>query len=513
MDLQNFRTDGWRYKDGAVWWNRGGPSWGNRPQRKRDPVTKWRNGAPNPWSKSRKFGAMAVTKNDLREIDRMSDSKQCYCHCYGAGLAMWFCLTGERDALEALIDSVEQNYDGQHRARRKVPGKVNGFSRDFTRSSYLTHAARLVAPTDPFVVKASDYLNALYIQRPRPEPRGLVKASSPVNSKRFTLRQYVGERGLREAERLGVVIDPKTGELHNKNTGERWFPVVSPHTWMFTYQAGALDLYHRLTGDEDAMDHCIAYGQAVAHILWQEKHGNLSYGRFLVDFPKRGFAWDPASWALPDDSKTGEGVKINGYLARFHPDICARAYAYTGEDLLKRRAYDFWWGGSHRGYNRKKSHNLGGVGMWVNIHSDHSEFANMTGRTFYIWSHPRQDTEPPKPVGDLSVTVNGDKATVSFTAPADMGGGKVVRYQVKCSDRRIVGYQEFLKRFNNFEEKGVCNWFLATNLDGEPAPGKPGAQEQFTLTGVPEGAKFFAVRAFDDAFNRSAVGDAASPQR
>ena len=34
-----------------------------------------------------------------------------------------------------------------------------------------------------------------------------------------------------------------------------------------------------------------------------------------------------------------------------------------------------------------------------------------------------------------------------------------------------------------------------------------GAKESFTVSGVPEGAKFFAVRAFDDSSNRSAISN------
>jgi hypothetical protein len=511
MDLQNFRTDGWRYKDGAVWWNRGGPSWGNRPQRAKDPVTGLRNGAPNPWSKATSLGKMAITKNDLREIDRMSDSKQCYCHCYGSGLAMWFCLTGERDALEAAIDSVEQNFDSQRRSKGKIlkptkrRGLANSFSRDFTRSCYLINAVRLAAPKDEFVLKASDYLAKVYLIRPRPELRGLVQPRGRVKDMK-TLQSLTSGKGQAKMQELGVKLEK--GKFVDKQ-GRSWYPVVNPHTWMFTYLSGAMECYYRQTGSEDMMDNCIAYGQAVAHVLYQPKHSNLSYGRFLVDFPKRGFAWDQASWALPADSKLGEGVKINGYLACFHPDIPARGYALTGEDFLKKRAYDYWWGGSHRGYNRTKMHALGGVGAWVNINGDHSETVNMTGRTFYIWSHPRKDQQAPKAITDLKVSVMGEKATVSFTAPADEGGGKVVRYQIKCSDRKIVGYKAFLEIYNNFQEKTHCNWFLAKNVAGEPKPKAAGAKESFTVTGVPAGAKFFAVRAFDDSSNRSAMSNIA----
>jgi hypothetical protein len=309
--------------------------------------------------------------------------------------------------------------------------------------------------------------------------------------------------------RLGVQMDPKTGELHDTKRGRKWYPVFNPHTWMFTYQSAAVECYYRQTGDEDMMDNCVAYGQAVGRLLFQPIHYNLSYGKFLVDFPLRGVAKDRATWVCPEGAKYAEGVKINGYLAAFHPDVCARAYSLCGEKLLKQRAYDYWWGGSHRGYNSPKMSKLGQVASWVNIISDHNEHVNMTGRTFYEWSHPRADGAPPRAVTDLKVTVAGNSATVSFTAPADEGGGKVARYQVKCSDRTIVDYQAFLPIYNDHKEAEYCNWFLAANLSGEPAPGAPGTRESFTVNGVPQGAVFFAVRAFDDSCNRSAISNVA----
>ncbi len=503
MDLQTFRTDGWRYKDGGVWWNKGGPSLGNSPQRAKDPVTGLRNSIPNPWYKDPTIGKAAVDKNDLNELDRLSDSKQCNCHCYGSGLAGWFCITGDRDALEAAIDSVEQNYDTQSRAFKKTPGKSNDYSRDFTRSSYLTNAVRLAAPTDEFVQKASDFLAAVFIQRPRPEPRGFVPAAHKVDDK--TIAGLTSGKGEAKMKELGIEL--QDGMLVDAKSGRKWYPVHSPGSWMFIYESGALDCYWRITGSEDAMDRAIGYGQGVARVLFQEKHSNLAYAGVLIDFPTRGFAWDQASWAIPEGVENGEGVSINGYLARFQPDICARAYTLCGEQFLKKRAYDYWWGGSHRGYNANKMHALGGVGAWVNINSDHDENVILTGRTFYEWSHPRKDEAAPKAVADLAVSLQGDKAMVSFTAPADEGGGKVARYQVKCSDRPIVDYEKFLGLYNEFKDETVCNWFLAANVQGEGAPQAPGARETLTVTGVPAGAKYFAVRSFDDSSNRSAISN------
>ena len=476
MDLQTWRTDGWRYKDGGVWWTAGGPL-GNRPQRKKDPVSGLFNGVPGPGNSKPPF-----TKESSTDLWFMADAKECSCHNWGEGLVEYYMITGDRDAYEAAMDAVEQNFDTQKRAFGKTPGKAAGYSRDFTRSSYLTNAARLIAPTDPFVVEASDYLAACFLQRPDKEPRGFMNSPNPLNKHYDWPRAqkpksapadwdeqketekvvekwfagFVGKQGLDEMKRLGVTIDYKTGQLTDPKTGAKWYPIVEPHTWMFPPESRAMELYYRETGNEDAMDWVIAFGQAAAYVLYQPKHGNLSYGRFLADFPLKGVNNDLASWLLPDDCKNGEGndtvtgkpVGINGYLAQFYPDLPARAYMYCGEPFLKQRAYDFWYYGSHRGYNATKMHAIGKVGLWANVQTTHSESVCFSGKTFYEFAHPRTDTEAPAAVADLTVTVSGDKATVSFTAPADKGG-KVARYQVKCADkddRQLRGVPEGLRR-------------------------------------------------------------------
>jgi len=529
-DLQTWRTDGWRWRDGGVWWH-GGPA-GNRPQRPADPVTGLRNSLPAEWTKQIKTKIGVFDRMTCKTLNAQFLMKACYCHNWGEGLAAWFLLTGDRDVLEAAIDTVEQNIDTQRRAFRKVPGKTSGFSRDFTRACYLTNATRMVVPTDPFVVEASDYLARVYLERPNREPRGLVnpagwsmygilggtllkQGTDAERQKKFEgwLKGYVGEAGVAEMKRIGVKVDFKTGDLIDPTTGARWQPVVGPPTWMFPPLSRAMGTYCRITGSEDALDWTIAYGQAVARVLFQPKHGNLFYGRMLVDFPAKGVAKDWASWALPEGAKNGEGVKISGYLGRCHPDVAARAYSLCGEPFLKQRAHDFWYYSSHRGYNTTKMHNIGGVGRWVNTYTTHGESVCYTGRTFYEWSHPRTDEKPPKPVADVQATVEGKNATITFTAPADEGGGKVVRYQVKCSDKPIVDYETFLKKWADNEDAAVCNWWMAVNLKDEPAPAAAGTRERFVVTGVPEGATYFAVRAFDDSSNRSALSNVAEAGR
>jgi hypothetical protein len=505
MDLEAWRTDGWRWKDGGVWWH-GGPA-GSSPQRAEDPVTGIRNGLPAEWTKELKTKLGVWDRQACLHLSSLFLAKQCYCHNWGDGLAEWFLITGDGDALEAAVDCVEQNYDTQKRAFGKSPGKQFDPSRDFTRSSFLTNATRLCVPTDPFLVEASDHLAKTYLARPAREPRGFPTTPGKIDLKGIEAR--TAPRGLEKMKELGVTLDEKTGQLSDPKTGAQWFPLADPHTWMFPPLSRAMETYVRITGDEDARDWLVAYGQAAAHVLFQEKHGNLAYGSFLLDFPVKGFAWDRHSWNLPDDSKDGAGEKINGYLARFYPDVPARAYELCGESFLKKRAYDFWYYGSHRGYNVAEMHNIGKVGTWVNCYTTHDEQVSFTGKTFYIWAHERKDDKPPAAVADLKVTVAGDKATVSFTAPADEGGGKAVRYQVKCSDKPLVAYEKFLDLWKENKDATVTNWWMAANLKDEPAPQAPGAKESFTVSGVPANAKFFAVASFDDSSNRSAPSNVA----
>ena len=521
-DLYAWRTDGWRWKDGGVWWDNG-PK-GNRPQRAKDPVTGRRERIP---SGSGRSARPPMTPDMARDQFFVADSKCCYCHNWTAGLFEWFLLTGDRDTLEAAVDRVEQDYDRNFRAHQFLPGKANYFLRGFTRSCYGAHVARMVLPQDQWIRKVSNYFFEAYRRRPTPEPRGFVnnwkrprdlRLRLPRDTKpedraaaekklieKFVLR-YTGQQGLAEMKRLGVVYDFKKEVLRDPKTGREWRFLFAPHTWMFPPLSRAMELYHRLTGNEDAMDWTIAFGQASARLISQE-HTWLAYGRMLVDFPVRGVAKDHITWTKTN--KLGEGIKGSGFLARFQPDVCARAYSLTGERLLKQKAYDWWLGGSHRHYGSTAMKPLDQVAWWVNYVGDHDGQVDFVLRNFYVHAHPRKDAEPPEPVKDLAVTLDGDKATVTFTAPADPGGGTVARYQVKCSDKPIVNYADFLAIYNRFEDDKYTNWWMATNLAGEPTPKAPGATERLAVTGVPADAKYFAVRSFDDSSNRSAMSNVA----
>ncbi|MHC4915834.1 MAG: exo-rhamnogalacturonan lyase family protein, partial [Planctomycetota bacterium] len=296
MDLQSWRTDGWRWKDGGIWWPSGGPL-GNRAQRGKDPVT----------------GAKARAPKGQKGLRRMSASKSCNCHTWGAGLCSWFLITGDRDAYEAALDNVDLNIDTQHRAFQTVPGKAprKGFSRGYIRATYLTHAARLIAPTDDFVVSASEHLANCYLKRPAKEPRGFVNEGKPPRRGSIDLKKYVGDQGMAEMKKLGSSFDGKTGQMTDKD-GHKWQVITGVATFMYPTISPSMELYYRLTGNEDAADWAIAYGQAAARIMYQDRHGQL-HKYIMADFPVRGVCKDLASWVTPPGVKNAEGVKISGY--------------------------------------------------------------------------------------------------------------------------------------------------------------------------------------------------------
>ncbi|MBN2508190.1 MAG: hypothetical protein JXQ71_16010 [Verrucomicrobia bacterium] len=198
-----------------------------------------------------------------------------------------------------------------------------------------------------------------------------------------------------------------------------------------------------------------------------------------------------------------DGCHRAGYYTRFFPDPIAKAFSLAGDRALLERARQFWHYGSKRGY-RTTTWSAGpdAVGQFATHVPPKDDSVLSTSRMFHEWAHPRRDLLPPEPVRDLTVVrrQNG-QAEIRFTAPRDAGGGRVVRYQVKCAELPIVGDNDF----DFARDHGVKrNAWRASNLTGEPAPAAPGTAERFVVAGVP-GRRLlhFVVAGFDDASNRS----------
>lgn len=483
-DLQTWRTEGWAWKDGAIWFPQGGPL-GNRPQRaKADKM-----GFVPSWNK-------AATARD-RDLWRTVVAKECYCHYYGAGLVDWYCLTGDTDALDAAIDKCEMKLDEFTRSRSFTPGKSGiACTRGFGRGFYVAVRTWMARPQDPMLQKLIGLCRDTLVQLPA-EYMDERAVYAPIQKSNPS--KYLTDGIKRKMDEAGITAD-KTG-MFRDSAGKTWNWRDIGGTWMISYIDYAAEMLARQTGDEDLMDYVIATGEFTAkHLL--SPAGKQTWYYTALDIPAKGVIWDPWLYDGLQRNDEGEGPKHDGYYTRFFPDVMAQAYALSGQRELLDAAQRFWFYGNRRGYQTttmSKEHRF----------ADHrppkDDTVLSTVRLFHTATHPRTDTQPPAAITDLSVELQSDgRATVRFTAPLD-AGGKVARYQVKAAALPIVPYDQW---DSARDERLKRNWWRAANLSGEPAPATPGTKERFTVTSLPAGKPlYFAVVSFDDSSNRSAISN------
>jgi len=491
MDLQAWRTDGWRWKDGAIWFPSGGPQ-GNRRTRQ-----KWNfSWGPN-WGDRK--GSI-----ECADLWKQARGKSCYCHFYGTGLADWYCLTGDPDALAAAIDNVEQK-DSEFRQYRKfTPGKtpvgcIRGFGRGFEVMTRVLQAA----PDNAYVRDLCRLCARTLWASPLLDERGFHCSrigQMPAKNLSARTRQWMARHGVK-------VVTRGSNIASLSRDGKTWKVRAMGGTWMHVYIQNGADLYARMLGDddvaEDMRDFTIAFAHFSARYMLSPKCHQTWYYAYL-DVPEFGKIYDP--WAFEHtDTQDGAGCVHSGYYTRHYVDACTKGYSLTGEAALLTAAKEFWHYGSKRRYRTKQLHaGRDAVGMFASHRPPKDDTVLSTSRLFHEVSHPRRDAQPPKPIADLWVRARpGGKAEVTFTAPADAGGGKVVRYQLKAAPMPIVAYEQFDYARDVGKKR---NWWRATNLKGEPRPAAPGTLERFTVTGLPEGdVLYFAVRSVDDSANRSPI--------
>jgi hypothetical protein len=272
---------------------------------------------------------------------------------------------------------------------------------------------------------------------------------------------------------------------------------------MISYIQSACNMLAEQTGDEDLMDYVIASGHFTAKYMLSPVAKQTWYYTAL-DIPRRGDIWDEWKYDGQQRNGLGEGPKHSGWYTRFFPDCCVQTYCWTGQKQLLEKGKEFWSFGNRRLYQTNK---MTSQHHFAAHYPPKDDSTLSTARLFYEYSHPRQDTDPPTAIEDLTVTLleNG-RAAVGFTAPKD-AGGRVVRYQVKVAKMPILPYEQWDYCRDSGEKR---NWWRATNCTGEPVPKSPDSKEKFIVTNVPDAGDrilYFAVRSFDDSNNRSDISN------
>ncbi|UCE50312.1 MAG: fibronectin type III domain-containing protein [Phycisphaerales bacterium] len=481
-DLQTWRTENWQWKDGGIWFPQGGPP-GNRPMRDKA-VAEYER-----WNKG---------TNADRTLWRLSMAKECYCHFYGAGLVDWYCLTGDCEALAAAIDSCETKWDEFTHFRNFTPGESSlASTRGFGRGFYVAVRTWMVRPQDQMLAKLVTLCRDTFVKLPEwyLDERGIY---APIVEKRPD--RYLTEGIKRYMKNDGIEVDDK-GVFRDKQ-GSEWPWRDIGGTWMIAYITAACNLLAEQTGDEDLMDYVIASGRFTAKYM-QSPVAHQTWYYTALDIPRKGDIWDGWKYDGLKRNELGEGPKHSGWYTRFFPDCCAQAYTWTGDESLLERGRQFWSFGNRRLY---QTTHLTPQHHFATHRPPKDDSVLSTVKLFYESSHPRPDSQPPRAVTDLSVSLSGaNSAEVRFTAPADPGG-RVTRYQVKAAELPILPYEQWDCRRHAGTHR---NWWRAANCHGEPTPREPGAEEEFAVSNVPDGAVYFAVRSYDDQGNQSAISNVA----
>jgi len=482
-DLQAWRTEGWQWKDGGIWFPQGGPP-GNRPVRGKANL-KYAN-----WNKG---------TNVDRTLWRLAMAKSCYCHFYGAGLVDWFCLTGDCEALQAAIDNCETKWDEFTHFRNFTPGKSNlASTRGFGRGFYVAVRTWMVQPNNPLLLNLVNLCRDTFVNLPEEylDERGVYAVVASKYPKTYLtngIKEYMAKNN--------ITVDDSGTFRDGSGSSWKWRDIGG--TWMIAYIHSACNMLAEQTGDEDMMDYVIASGHFTAKYMLSPVAKQTWYYTAL-DIPRKGDIWDEWKYDGQKRNELGEGPKHSGWYTRFFPDCCVQAYCWTGRKELLEKGKEFWSFGNRRLYQTTK---LTPQHQFAAHHPPKDDSVLSTARLFYEYSHPRQDTEPPSAIRDLTVTLLQDgRAEVSFTAPTDVGG-RVTRYQVKVAKMPIVPYEQW----DFGRDSGVKrNWWRAINCKGEPLPKSAGSNEKFVVRNVPDAngrPLYFAVRSFDDSSNRSAISN------
>lgn len=436
------------------------------------------------------------------------------CHFYGVGIFNYALITGDIDSLEGAFDWAEMCnvlWYGPYAGKKPGDDFSAYGSRGFSRGYLCVARAYDVARNKQYLDLLLHYAKMATRTHAR-DPRGFCigwSLSNVSNARRSAEKSAPLAIELFEKEGVQVIENgkkckhPKYGEYRPKSVGT-WPEAMESMANYVAYQtlSQADDPEAQLVA-EDVMDYAIAEAYLGAKYAFNPIQKAVYYYMF-IDFPIPDFIpiWNGGEWSKYKPSGTDSSY------TKWWPNTLAAGYRLTGKKFLKDTMLEVIWWGLSRNFVNPPRVPQGEAPIYSRVERNtKGDWMTPTCLAFGLASQPKKEEAPPKPITDLKANVTGGgKVELRWTAPADEGGGKVVKYQVKWAEKPLCDYLEPGEEYRKHFQNGVLTvayWNIANNVLGEPIPGTPGKIEKMTLT-VPAGKTlYFGVRSFDDSHNRS----------
>jgi hypothetical protein len=246
--------------------------------------------------------------------------------------------------------------------------------------------------------------------------------------------------------------------------------------------------YYLMSRDIEALDAMTAFAEQTGHysMLRDLQGDRRGWTYCFADY------WGPYTWA---DTNGGKGVSFFASNFRVLQPL-GFIYQVTGHPeylAVLQDAFD---------QPRRGGYNGGVIAAWMAM------------------KHPKLDDSPPAAVKDLKAEALGEsKVRLTWTSPGD-----ATWYQVKHHPGRIVerveGWpdrtpplpttpKEWHAKAEAFNASQRAFWG-AKNAAGTPTPQAAGKSETMTVTDLPAGTRYFALKSWDGADNVSQLSNVVS---
>jgi hypothetical protein len=324
------------------------------------------------------------------------DARMHECHHYAGGLLDLYCITGNVDAKDALIDLAEDMADSYTMHIRIKPGGSFTFGRSQARV-WITMMSAWRATRDEqwkpladraadWVLKAENWDPELSYYREGPGPpqkfvdhwtKGYLETD-----RTFPYLRDVPPRLAKYLDEHGIKATYKKHQLRGVKGEKQWEIHSLGQTFQTSIMHMAMERYARLFDSKPMQERVVAVARGARKLLWSEKTGHAIYRGYL-NWPEPGRVAAPSLWA--------DEPAISGWQTRFLADMWARAYTFSRDEELLAWAKEAWDRGSKRKYKAKEqAAGPDEVGSFAKIHGTHHDDCLETCvRLFHHVSDPK----------------------------------------------------------------------------------------------------------------------------